>query len=87
MFRVTFKVEGRGSFPTDMLRYDTCWPRSPRDVVRMDEIEHPRTIELAMNVQSAKRDLVKRIATGRVPTTERWLSFGWQVTDVRLITV
>lgn len=22
-----FTVEGRGSFPVDMLRYDCCWPR------------------------------------------------------------
>lgn len=26
--RLVYKVEGRGEFPTDMLRYDAAWPRN-----------------------------------------------------------
>lgn len=28
-----FTVRGRGEFPLDMLRYDSCWPRSGEDVM------------------------------------------------------
>lgn len=64
-FESTFTVTGRGEFPHDMLRYDSCWPYSISDAARMAGTER-RTIKLQ---------------TGQLnsPTVARWDSFGWKV--------
>lgn len=75
-YHQTFKVTGTMAFPTDMLRYDHCWPRNESEVgLFRDSIDvhrEVRTIELARHVTGAK-DL---------PTFGRWESFGWKVSDV-----
>ncbi len=67
----TFTVEGRGAFPTDMLRYDSCYPDSSGDVLSM------------MIGPGDERYLKNRRVTLRtdcgVITPERWLSFLWRV--------
>ena len=40
MYLTTFVVKGIGSFPLDMLRYDSCFPMSSSDVAAMSEMEH-----------------------------------------------
>ena len=69
-------VSGKGLFPTDMLRYDQCFPCSERDSASIDDPHRYgdmsgeiRTVELcASNVNPNWQ-----------PTTGRWNSFNWQV--------
>jgi len=86
----TFRVEGTGDFPLDMLRYDQCWPRSQDDVYAM----HPNYTE-----RKAGEDQVRYIHTFKVeridtttgrkvtllswntPTPKRWESFGWRIIE------
>ncbi len=66
-----FTVEGRGAFPTDMLRYDACYPNSSEDVLSM------------MIRPGDKRYLKNRKVTLRTDfgdiTPARWASFMWHV--------
>ena len=68
---ITFTVVGKGAFPLDMLRYDTCWPGREVDsgLVAHDfaGIDQSRTV----NLKGLK-----------VPTIARWRSFGWEVIDL-----
>lgn len=69
-----FTVTGRGSFPYDMLRYDSCWPARQEDT--------------AMLERATRRDRptgtwsLILCAVGSSPTTARWESFGWKVSEV-----
>lgn len=72
---VHFTVEGRGTFPVDMLRYDTCWPRSQEDTAKLERVSRR---------QHLRDDRPVRIAlssNGRPPTAARWASFGWKVIE------
>lgn len=60
----TFVVEGRGHFPTDMLRRDRCCPYQQEDVGWMDGT-HMRSVKLISHVGP--------------PNVERWGSFDWSV--------
>jgi hypothetical protein len=57
----TFTVRGAGSFPTDMLRYDQCWPRTTEDSEKLGT--GPRR---SVTLCSYKK-----------PKTTRWDTFGW----------
>ena len=63
---IPITVEGRGLFPTDMLRYDQCAPVGPDDVAAI----HPEVTE---------RRQVKLNAFTKYITPARWESFGWNV--------
>jgi hypothetical protein len=65
-----FTVEGRGQFPLDMLRYDSCWPESQADVTELGAT-HDRFAE--------KRARVVTLRGLSEPTEGRWQSFGWIV--------
>ena len=65
-----FKVQGRGSFPLDMLRYDACWPVDGDSAVSLGHIG-PGLDEV--------RDVCLRSCRKGVPTAGRWISFGWSV--------
>ena len=74
----TFTVEGRGTFPLDMLRRDQCWPVGPDDVARMGLTRddagfntNPRCVRLT------------KFSRSRWPqsNTARWESFGWKVIE------
>ena len=79
-----FKVRGEGLFPLDMLRYDTCWPSTSEDVIKLTaRHKEPRTVEMCGISLLSKRDTEDLIKKGRFPTAERWASFGWEVTEVR----
>lgn len=63
-----FTVRGAGEFPFDMLRYDMCWPASPDDVAQM--------------MSTGRRTVTLHTPVTTSPTTGRWDSFLWQVTEV-----
>lgn len=67
----TFSVEGRGSFPVDMLRYDQCWPTSEVDASHV-----MATFERRTGVREARIVFLTGLTT---PTDGRWESFGWRV--------
>lgn len=59
-------ITGRGAFPIDMLRYDTCWPVSSEDASKIR-----RSIEDVPHRWSI------RVTTSRRGFTDgRWESFG-----------
>jgi hypothetical protein len=63
-------VNGRGSFPLDMLRYDRCVPLESIDCERIDDVEYTerRTVRL-----------VRYSEQGSKATAARWSSFGWTI--------
>lgn len=66
---IHFKVTGRGAFPFDMLRYDSCFPATSADAAALDAVDyHTRTVELVL-------------ALPRMATFARWASFGWTVSE------
>jgi hypothetical protein len=68
----SFKVEGGGAFPLDMLRYDRCWPAPSQDVALIIEPPKgfkPYSVELHSTIN-------------HFPTEARWNSFGWRVIEV-----
>jgi len=73
MYTTTFRVQGCGPFPLDMLRYDCCYPvdenalrNSDRDDVGWGTTR--RVIYLKCNHQYKQNS---------APTVGRWQSFGW----------
>lgn len=72
---VEFQVSGRGDFPVDMLRYDTCWPRHEHDAA---------IIESSARRGNALREHTIALKGLRPPTEGRWSSFGWKVDSVTM---
>ena len=64
-----FQVKGSGYFPVDMLRYDTCWPSTSDDAANLT-INHRDDLMLVRQIE---------LNGIRIPTVDRWLSFGWKV--------
>lgn len=62
------KVVGKGTFPIDMLRYDSCRPATELDSGKIARMREERTITLLRYTDEMDS-----------PTTERWMSFGWSV--------
>lgn len=81
MWRVRFLVEGSGSFPYDMLRYDSCHPVEVRSVdnlvVSHIDPDYSKPRQLWLETFTATREAAKR-----TPTLGRWLSFDWRVIKV-----
>jgi len=78
VYRQRIIVEGSGSFPFDMLRYDSCSPSKEEEIHKltmgfrdMPEYHEPRQVEL-----------VRYSLNGEWPTVARWKSFGWRVIQV-----
>lgn len=69
-----FTVEGAGSFPTDMLRYDECFPDRSEDAICIGD----RFPEGTYRVTLRKKSEEKRV----VVTDRRWESFGWRVIEI-----
>ncbi len=72
-----FTVTGSYRFPTDMLRYDCCYPQQQTDVAEIEKSlsrEKPGPFKVTLASQIIRN-----------PTEDRWASFGWQVTDVTMI--
>jgi hypothetical protein len=70
-----FTVEGTYPFPTDMLRYDACWPATDHDTVQLSEACSLR------RTSDPKRKRQVKLYTNAInrPTVGRWESFGWKV--------
>lgn len=58
-----FEVRGSSYFPMDMLRYDKCWPAK--------ETESP--------LLRGTDQRAVLMASHKIPTPDRWASFGWEV--------
>lgn len=70
MYYHTFLVTGRGEFPFDMLRYDSCFPV---------DAGTPGLYSVSnRNVRAIKMASWQRNKYW-APTTGRWSSFGWSV--------
>jgi hypothetical protein len=63
-----FVVEGSGSFPLDMLRYDSACPATEEDSAIAQQHTERRRVAL-----------VSRRVNDNFPTEARWRSFGWNV--------
>ena len=80
-FAVRYTVRGSGSFPADMLRYDQSEAATPEDVQWMEGREE-RELMLRASIAGPVSHVRALIRDGRVPCKDRWLSFGWTVTEV-----
>lgn len=67
--QTSFKVEGRGPFPIDMLRYDSAWPATGADASIIENLNH---------VRERRTVTLNSIGIG-APTIARWNSFLWRV--------
>jgi hypothetical protein len=67
---VEFEVRGRGQFPFDMLRYDSCWPKHESDSAEIERNVRRGTDEYTVRLMSVGLNS---------PTIGRWNSFGWKV--------
>jgi hypothetical protein len=71
-----FRVQNIGpgkAFPTDMLRYDSCYPATSDDVHGMDWDDRAgRTVSL-LKIHNG------RPRKGWETTPDRWRSFGWKI--------
>lgn len=75
----TYVAEGRGSFPIDMLRYDSAWPASESDAARiMRTLDYSDTLQVNRpQVQIMLRRA--QVDVRSMPAVDRWRSFGWRV--------
>jgi hypothetical protein len=77
MKRYEFTAHGKYPFPTDMLRYDACYPLGPGDVSKIQEgIVGPSVDQPFRDRPVLKIRLVSYL---HAPTEDRWRSFGWFV--------
>lgn len=60
-----YQVKGHGSFPIDMLRYDSAWPAKQEEIHLLD----------SMHLKSR----IVTLRSYSEPTPARWNSFGWSV--------
>lgn len=77
---VKFIVEGGGSFPIDMLRYDSACPDTGEDAAKL--ARH--------HVPALARVTLRRffpVGCSEMPEVERWESFGWRVVSVNGVTL
>lgn len=72
------KVEGRGTFPLDMLRYDACYPATGEDAKNM-RASHDEVAKWTIFV---KKNTSPKYAKGAVWTLARWESFHCTVSAV-----
>lgn len=80
LYTQTFTVAGRGEFPLDMLRRDTCYPADGTAVeIITNTLKGNRP---ARNAPAFRVDLVRVVNTTVAwPTEGRWASFGWVVVN------
>ena len=68
----TYQVEGHGTFPVDMLRYDAAWPRDGVDVTAIENATGRHHHDGRVQLRSYQ-----------MPTEERWRSFGWSISTLK----
>ena len=64
-----YTVEGSGTFPIDMLRYDRATPATESDSSLIESTFLPRN----------RANHVVRVQANEPLTVARWESFGWKV--------
>lgn len=72
-----FTVEGLDPFPTDMLRYDGCYPESESNLPHIGHNYHGQDSPEPYQVRLVHVDEYKHWQ----PTDGRWRSFGWRVVE------
>lgn len=79
----TFTVFGTGFFPSDMLRYDRAYAASTDEQCLIDEhtISEERSFYEIARSPLFRLSYSVRLAAPNAPTTARWESFGWKVSD------
>jgi hypothetical protein len=65
-------VTGTGTFPFDMLRYDSAWPISGEDAAKLEW-------EFANPEHALRKHRSIKLRSYREPTIDRWSSFNWSV--------
>jgi hypothetical protein len=63
-------VTGHGTFPFDMLRFDSCWPASGEDAAKLEWFTEGHAYRKNRSI---------RMRSYREPTVDRWSSFNWSV--------
>src|SRR5437879_330543 len=76
--RFAYAVEGVGDFPLDMLRHDCAYPADQESVAAI-----MAGLRWAASRKRSRELLLVRLVSHRAPTSERWRSFGWTVTESR----
>ena len=76
----TFTIEGSFPFPLDMLRYDSCFPATQKDVSGISQSIERTNTEPVVKVRLGRLITNK----GERPTEARWRSFGWKVSDIHI---
>jgi hypothetical protein len=71
-------IQGKGSFPFDMLRYDSCYPNSERDSVLLEQSVRNPFVDGKMDRWS----ICVKSASENEWTIGRWESFGVKCTPV-----
>jgi len=71
---IQFTVTGRGKLPLDMLRRDRCYPATEADSACAENFSGERSIVLETTTDGYF-----------APTTHRWESFGWEVSDTTVM--
>ena len=67
-------------FPTDMLRYDRCYPTTTEGATDIAAICYLRADDQA--AQFIGTPTIELQSNDKVPTSKRWASMGWIVTSV-----
>jgi len=70
LYTFRYKVQGKGQFPVDMLRYDSAWVEDGSDFYRGEGSNELRTVTLSAIHHGSWQ-----------PCYDRWRSFGWFVTS------
>lgn len=68
--RYRYTVQGGGTFPVDMLRYDSCYPCDT---------------ESALNMLSDTGLRKVVVMSSEAPTVARWASFLWDVSKIERV--
>ncbi len=81
MKRYKFKVkpkhkDGALDFPTDMLRYDRCYPTTPEDA---KAINHALCSRIAFRWATPFEGTIELQSNDRQPSSKAWESHGWLV--------
>lgn len=71
-------IQGRGEFPMDMLRYDSCYPNSERDSMLIAGTFGRQF----RGIRPERWSICVRSASENKWTVGRWESFGVKITDV-----
>lgn len=72
--KIEFVVRGDSGFPTDMLRYDACYPESEEDSGKIDRSNRHEEGPFMIRLRSQDANVIRN-----GPTDDRWRSRGWQV--------